>query len=94
MCGAGWQRRFGKGETMRITGVDPGEVDELTRAVFEAQARKWGAPLLNHTLYARRPTIFRGARAMWAGLDQSGLIDGTLAALVNTRVAALNGCVF
>ncbi len=79
---------------MRMNGVNPDNADDLTRAVFEAQARKWGAPLLNHTLYARRPTIFRGVRGMWAGLDQSGLIDGALASLVNTRVAALNGCVF
>jgi hypothetical protein len=31
---------------------------------------------------------------MWAGLDASGLIDGRLKALVNRRVAALNGCEF
>ena len=31
---------------------------------------------------------------MWAGLNGSGLLDGTLHALVNRRVAALNGCVF
>ena len=43
---------------------------------------------------ARRPSIFRGARAMWTGLGASGLIDGRLAALVNRRVAALNGCEF
>jgi alkylhydroperoxidase family enzyme len=31
---------------------------------------------------------------MWAGLDASGLLDPGLVALVNRRVAALNGCVF
>jgi hypothetical protein len=31
---------------------------------------------------------------MWGGLDASGLIDPKLAALVNRRVAALNGCRF
>ncbi len=35
-----------------------------------------------------------GARAMWSGLDASGLLDPGLVALVNRRVAALNGCVF
>ncbi len=78
----------------RIDGVDPHKVDQPIRAVFEAQAEKWGAPLLNHLLYARRPSIFRGARAMWAGIDASGLIDGRLIALVNRRVASLNGCEF
>ncbi len=79
---------------MRVNGADRDEVDEYIQSVFDAQARKWGAPLMNHTLYARRPTIFRGARAMWEGLDDSGLIDGALASLINVRVAALNGCVF
>jgi alkylhydroperoxidase family enzyme len=79
---------------MRIEGVKPEEIDAYTRRVLEAQAKKWGAPLINHLVYARRPTIFRGARAMWQGLDGSGLIEPRLAALVNRRVASLNGCEF
>jgi hypothetical protein len=78
----------------RIDGVNPAEVDRYTRQVFEAQTRKWGAPLLNHLLYARRPSIFRGARGMWQAIDASGLIEGQLQALVNRRVAALNHCEF
>ena len=79
---------------MRIKGVTPEEADDYARRVFEAQTRKWGVPLLNHLVYARRPTIFRGARAMWQGLDGSGLLDPALVALVNRRVAAINGCEF
>ena len=78
----------------RIDGVDPNSAEGPVKVVLEAQAEKWGAPLLNHLLYARRPTIFRGARAMWAGLDSSGLIEGRLVALINRRVAAINGCEF
>ena len=78
----------------RIEGVKPEEADGYAGRVFEAQARKWGAPLLNHLLYARRPTIFRGVRAMWGGIEASGLIDARLQALVNRRVAALNHCEF
>ena len=78
----------------RIEGVDPSEARGEIKAVFEAQTKKWGAPLLPHLVYARRPTIYRGARAMWAGLNGSGLLDGALHALVNRRVAALNGCPF
>jgi hypothetical protein len=78
----------------RIDGVDPERADRKVKAVFEAQAERWGAPLLNHLLYARRADIFRGARAMWSGIDASGLIDPKLVALVNRRVAALNGCEF
>ncbi len=31
---------------------------------------------------------------MWAGLDSSGLVDGKFIALINRRVAAINGCEF
>ncbi len=79
---------------MRIEGVRPEEADDYARRVFEAQAKKWGAPLVNHLVHARRPTVFRGVRAMWQGLEASGLIDGRLQSLVNRRVAALNGCEF
>ncbi len=78
----------------RIESVDPEKTEKRIRAVLEAQAKKWGGPLLNHLLYARRPTIFQGARGMWSGLDASGLLEPGLVALVNRRVAALNGCVF
>lgn len=80
----------------RIGGVDPraADLDPTAKAAFEAQTKKWGAPLINHTIYARRPTIFRGARGMWGGLDASGLLDPKLVALVNRRVAFHNGCVF
>ena len=78
----------------RIEGVNPDQAQGQIKAVFEAQRKRWGAPLLNHLLYARRPTIFRGVRAMWTGLDSSGLIDGKLVALINRRVAAINGCAF
>ncbi len=78
----------------RIHGVDTDDVEPYIRNVFEAQARKWGAPLLNHLLYARRPTIFRGVRGMWTGIEASGLIGAPLQALINRRVASINGCEF
>ncbi|HEY7784356.1 MAG TPA: hypothetical protein VIB00_06500 [Pyrinomonadaceae bacterium] len=78
----------------RITGVDPESVERYVREVLSAQTKNWGGPLLNHLIYARRPTIFRGVRAMWGGLEASGLIDPKLTALVNRRVAALNHCEF
>ena len=79
----------------RIGGVDPQQVSEdyITK-VLAAQARTWGAPLVNHLIYARRPSLFRGVRGMWTGLDASGLIDARLTALLNRRVASLNGCEF
>lgn len=78
----------------RIPGADPAKVEGPIAAVFAAQTKKWGGPLLNHLLYARRPTIFRGARAMWTGIGGSGLIAEPLQALLNRRVAGINGCEF
>jgi hypothetical protein len=78
----------------RIPEPDISALDPSIRAVLEAQRKKWGAPLLNHLMYARRPSIFKGVRAMWSGIDASGLIDLKLQALVNRRVAYLNGCEF
>ncbi len=78
----------------RVANVDVGSVEGSIRAVLNAQEKKWGAPLANHLIYARRPTIFRGVRAMWTGLDASGLVDPKLHAMINRRVAFLNGCEF
>ncbi len=78
----------------RIAGVDVEDADRYVKEVLEAQSKAWGAPLLNHLLYARRPSIFRGARAMWGGIESSGLLDARLRALINRRVAYLNGCEF
>jgi alkylhydroperoxidase family enzyme len=79
---------------VRVEPVDPDDVEPPIRAVLAKQAETWGAPLQNHLLYARRPTIFRAARGMWGAIDASGLIDERLKALVNRRVASLNGCPF
>lgn len=70
------------------------DADRYVKAVLEAQSKAWGAPLLNHLIYARRPSIFKGARSMWTGIEASGLIDAALQSLINRRVASHNGCVF
>ncbi|GAC1465462.1 MAG: hypothetical protein NVS2B8_08660 [Vulcanimicrobiaceae bacterium] len=79
---------------MRVKGVDPDHTDGSVRAVLEAQLERYGAPLANHLVYARRPAIFRGVRAMWSGLATDALVSPGLAALVNRRVALINACEF
>jgi len=78
----------------RIPGADPQAADPYAQRVLAGQANYWGAPLLNHLVYARRPTIFRAVRGMWAGIASSGLIEPALQALLNRRVAQLNRCEF
>lgn len=77
----------------RIPDADLASAEPSIRAVLQAQAKKWGAPLLNHLVYARRPRIFRAARMMWSAIGESSL-DPALVALVNRRVAARVGCEF
>jgi len=79
---------------VRIEAANSENLDRYAQSILEAQKKTWGAPLLNHLLYARRPSIFRGARGMWTGIEASGLIAPGLRALLNRRVAALNGCEF
>lgn len=78
----------------RVAEVEIESVDGYVRQVLEGQTRLYGAPLANHLIYARRPSIFRGVRGMWTGIESSGLIDEKLKALLNRRVAAINHCEF
>jgi len=78
----------------RVASAKVEVADNYIKNVLEAQTRDWGNPLLNHLVYARRASIFRGARAMWTGIEASGLVDSSLRALINRRVAFLNGCEF
>ncbi|HYB95796.1 MAG TPA: hypothetical protein VEC39_12530 [Vicinamibacterales bacterium] len=79
---------------MRLEPVSLEHVEPRIRAVLDAQAARWGAPLINHLLYARVPAIFHAVRAMWGGIGAAGQIEEALQALVNRRVASLNGCEF
>ena len=78
----------------RVADANTEEADRYIKDVLNAQSKVWGAPLLNHLVYARRPSIFKAARAMWAGLEASGLVDAALRSLINRRVASLNRCMF
>jgi alkylhydroperoxidase family enzyme len=78
----------------RIAPANFEQLNSSIKKVLDAQQEKWGAPLLNHLMYARRPTIFRGARAMWTGIEGSGRIDAKLQTLINRRIASINGCEF
>lgn len=78
---------------MRIDGAESSPDPEVAET-FDQQVSQWGSKLQPYKLYARRPSIFKAVIGMWGGLAESGLIDAQLTALINRRVAALNGCVF
>lgn len=78
----------------RIAGVDPAQAEGPAKALFEAQTKKWGAPLGPHLVHARNPVVYRAIAGMWAALGSSKTVGAALIALLNRRVAALNGCEF
>ncbi len=78
----------------RVPGKSVDACEGYVAKVLGAQREHYGAPLNNHLLYAHRPGLFRAVRGMWAALDADGILGEALVALVNRRVAALNGCVF
>ncbi len=78
----------------RVAGIDPSEAEGGIRAMLRAQAEKWGGPLANHLLYARRLSILRGTRTMWMGIAASGLVEPGSQALVSWRITAFNGSQF
>lgn len=81
----------------RIPGVDPEKIEARISSVLNAQAKKWGGPLINHLVYARIPSVFKAVRGMWSGLGEAtstSLLDESLIVLINRRVAILNQCPF
>lgn len=78
----------------RVPEIDPENVTGPVAAVLNAQRKRWGAPLNPYLVYGRRPALLRAVQGMWAGVDSEGLLGEALLALVNRRVASLNGCVF
>ena len=64
------------------------------RDVWEAQETSLGAVQPNTPVYALRPSILRGMRALSAGINESGLLDEELKDLVSLRAALINGCRF
>jgi hypothetical protein len=78
----------------RIEGADPAGLETPIRRVLQGQAEIWGAPLANHLVYARRPSLFRAFRGVWLVLNKDTVLDEKLVALVNRRVAGINGCLF
>lgn len=78
----------------RIAPINTSATEPRVRAILDAQKKQWGAPLNNHLLYARLPSIFAGVRGMWSALASSGLLDPKLVVLLNRRVATLNQCPF
>jgi len=62
------------------------------RSICKRLEQSYGTVPYNHSVLARRPSIFSAFRAMWEGLEQSALLPARLADLINVKVALLIGC--
>ena len=78
----------------RLTPLDPDTAEGLLKDTIATQRKVWGQPLLPYLFYGRNPAILQSTTAMWATIHGLKRIDGKLKALVNRRVAFLNGCEF
>ena len=78
----------------RISGIDAERTEGGVAELFRKQKERWGSTLEPYRIYARRPSIALAVRGMWDGLKESGLLPIPTAALINRRVASLNGCLF
>ncbi len=78
----------------RVREIEEAGGDPTLAEIFEADRRSYG-DLLNPTkVMAHCPPILKAAKALGAAIAQSGRLPPTLLALVNFRVASINGCPF
>ena len=78
----------------RIRGTRREDLPDDIREIWDNQERTRGAALQSTPIYALRPSIFTGHRALAAGIDESGLLPAELKNLASLRAALINGCPF
>ena len=72
---------------------EPGD-DPILKELYEKEQEAFGFVLNTTRVLAQRPGILRAAKQLGAAIDRSGLLPKELVALVNLRVALINGCPF
>jgi alkylhydroperoxidase family enzyme len=78
----------------RVSQIDTDGGDPILKELFAREREVFG-DLLNPTkVLAHCPPILQGAKRLSQAVQDSGLLDPGLLALVNLRVALINGCPF
>ena len=78
----------------RVSEIEEAGDDPILQQVF-AKERELFGDLLNPTkVMAHCPPILKAAKQMGQALAQSGKLPASLIALLNVRVASINGCPF
>jgi hypothetical protein len=78
----------------RIHALTREEAPEGARAIYDANVKSWGQVSNTTGIWAYRPTIQQGVKALGEGFQRSGLISYKLRCLINVRIASQVGCGF
>ena len=64
------------------------------RPLYDANLKAFGQILNTTGIWAHRPTIQLGVKALADGIQRSGLVSDKLRCLLNVRIASRVGCGF
>lgn len=78
----------------RVREIETDGGNPVLREVFARECEVYGRLLNTTKVYAHCPPILKAAKDLSAAVEQSGLLDPQLRALVSLRVALINGCPF
>jgi alkylhydroperoxidase family enzyme len=78
----------------RVREIDEPGDDPILNEVFARERELFGFVLNPTKVQAHTPGIMKAAKQLSVAVDRSGLLPKELLALVNVRVALINGCPF
>jgi hypothetical protein len=78
----------------RIPALTRDEASPDVRPLYDANLAAFGQTMNTTGIWAYRPTIQLGVKALADGIQKSGLISDKLRCLINVRIASQVGCGF
>jgi alkylhydroperoxidase family enzyme len=78
----------------RVREIDEPGDDPILKETFAREQELFGFILNPTKVQAHTPGIMKAAKQLSVAVDRSGLLPRELLALVNVRVALINGCPF
>ena len=78
----------------RVPALTREEAPADVRSLYDANLKVFGQIMNTTGVWAHRPTIQLGVKALADGIQQSGLISDKLRCLINVRIAGRVGCGF
>lgn len=78
----------------RVKPIEHPEGNPILEEIYARDRETLGDVLNTTKVYAHCPPILRAAKLLGKALEESGLLDAQLRALLCMRVAQINGCPF